>query len=191
MIRPDQWIFDPLPRRSFGLILADPPWNFKTYSDAGQGKSPSQHYGCMDHDALKALPVADLAAPHCALVMWTVWAHLQQAIELGEHWGFKFKSGGVWAKQAKTDHTKWAFSTGYYFRGASEPFLLFTIGKPRVSDRSIRNLIVGPVREHSRKPDDMHVSLEAMFPEMRKAELFARQRRDGWGGWGNEYPAAP
>jgi N6-adenosine-specific RNA methylase IME4 len=168
------------------VILCDPPWDFKTYSASGQGKSPSQHYDCIDAQNLKALPVADLAEPNCALVMWTVWAHLNEALELGSAWGFKFKSGGVWAKRAKSDPEKWAFSTGYYFRGASEPFLLFTIGRPKVADHSIRNLIVGPVREHSRKPDEMHSNLEAMFPSSRRAELFSRQRRHGWDCWGLE-----
>ena len=52
--------------------------------------------------------------------------------------------------------------------------------------RNVRNLIVAPVREHSRKPAEMHAALEAMF-EGPCAELFARgPARPGWDLWGDE-----
>ena len=45
----------------YRIILADPPWNFKTRSESGQGRSPSQHYGCMSIEDIAALPVGRLA----------------------------------------------------------------------------------------------------------------------------------
>jgi N6-adenosine-specific RNA methylase IME4 len=68
---------------------------------------------------------------------------------------------------------------------AAEFDLVGTIGKPRVRSRSIRNLIAAPVREHSRKPDQLHADLEALYAGP-YAELFARQRRPGWDAWGND-----
>jgi hypothetical protein len=53
--------FSTLPQRHHGVIYADPPWAFKTYSDKGKGKSPDNHYVCQDMDWIKSLPVADLA----------------------------------------------------------------------------------------------------------------------------------
>jgi N6-adenosine-specific RNA methylase IME4 len=50
----------------------------------------------------------------------------------------------------------------------------------------VRNLIVAPTREHSRKPDQLHADLEHMFPNMRRCELFARQQRACWDCWGDE-----
>jgi N6-adenosine-specific RNA methylase IME4 len=49
----------------------------------------------------------------------------------------------------------------------------------------VRNLIVAPVREHSRKPDDAHAMCEALF-DGPYLELFARAPRDGWMVWGNQ-----
>ena len=69
--------------------------------------------------------------------------------------------------------------------GDVEFYLVGTIGKPRVRSRSIRNLIAAPVREHSRKPDQLHADLEALYAGP-YAELFARQRRPGWDAWGND-----
>lgn len=182
---PQNWPFGRLVPQSYDVILADPPWRFENYSAEGEEKNPLAHYDCMTIDDLRALPVARLAAPNCALVMWATAPLLDKAIDLLSDWGFTYKSAGAWAKQSSSGR-KWSFGTGYCFRSAAEFFLLGTRGDPTFASRSVRNLIVAPVREHSRKPDEMHDNIEAMFPFARKCELFARQRRLGWDAWGNE-----
>jgi N6-adenosine-specific RNA methylase IME4 len=179
------WPFHGLTHGHYGLILVDLPKRFATWSAKGQGKSPSQHYACMDWTDLVILPVAGLAARNSALVMWAQWEHLKIEIGLMEAWGFAYKTGGCWAKRSETGR-KWAFSTGYTFRGACEPFLYGTRGSPKRASRSERNLIEAPVREHSRKPEEMHAVLERLFPDVPKCELFGRQSRPGWEVWGHE-----
>src|SRR5262249_62356600 len=50
-----------------------------------------------------------------------------------------------------------------------------------------RDPVTGPPRrEHSRKPDQAYELIEAMYPELPKIELFAREARSGWDAWGNE-----
>ena len=88
------WAFSPLQRGAYGAIAADPPWSFATWSKAGQGKSASQHYAVMGLDTIKALPVADLAAPDCLLLLWATQAQLHQALSVMQCWGFEFKSSG-------------------------------------------------------------------------------------------------
>jgi N6-adenosine-specific RNA methylase IME4 len=178
------WPFGDLMPMHYGVILADPPWYFRNYSAAGEVKNPAAHYDCMDLPAIKALPVGHLAAPDCALVMWDTAPMLPHALETMAAWGFTFKSAGAWAKQSSTGE-KWAFGTGYCFRSAAEFFLLGTIGKPRQMVRDVRNLIVAPVREHSRKPEAMRSACERLWPGPR-LELFARQSAPGWSAWGNE-----
>jgi len=133
---------------------------------------------------------------------------LPEALAVMEAWGFDYVSGGAWGKQSSTGN-KWQFGTGYVLRSASEPLLVGRRGKPKVQSHSIRNLIVtdtagdeftnftawiaDPVREHSRKPDDTHAMVEALFSPP-YVELFARQRRRGWTSWGNDldkFEAAP
>lgn len=183
------WPFGALQPGRYGVILADPPWRFLNRSVKGEVKNPVAHYACMSIDQLAGLPVARLAAPDCALVMWATAPLLDRAIELMRAWDFTFKSAGAWAKQSKTGE-RWAFGTGYVFRSAAEFYLVGTIGKPRVLSRSIRNLVAAPVREHSRKPDQLHADLEHLYAGPR-AELFARQQRDGWDVWGNEVDRFP
>ena len=180
------WPFGQLRPAQYRVILADPPWTFRTWSDKGLGKSAQRHYACAGPEALRALPVRELAHPEgCTLALWATAPLLPDAVATLEAWGFAFKTAGAWAKRSRTG-AAWAFGTGYLLRSAAEFFLLGTLGRPRQRVRNVRNLIVAPVREHSRKPAAMHAALEAMF-EGPCAELFARgPARPGWDLWGDE-----
>ncbi|MEC4591629.1 MT-A70 family methyltransferase [Nitrospirillum amazonense] len=178
------WPFGDLVPLRYSVILADPPWQYRLYSQKGESKAPQAHYDCMDLDAIKALPVSQLAAPDAVCVMWATAPLLPQAIETMRAWGFAYKTAGAWGKQSSTGRS-WAFGTGYVYRSAAEFWLVGTIGRPEQRSRSIRNLIVAPVREHSRKPDQMHADIEALWHGP-YCELFARQARPGWDSWGNQ-----
>jgi N6-adenosine-specific RNA methylase IME4 len=178
------WQFGNLTPLKYGLILADPPWRFFNYSVKGEAKNPVAHYDCIPTDDMLSLPVSQLAAPDCAMIMWATAPMLPDALRLLDAWGFKFKSAGAWAKQSTTG-AKWAFGPGYVFRSAAEFFIVGTIGKPKVMSRSVRNLIVAPTREHSRKPDDMHTMAESLYAGPR-CELFARESRAGWETFGDQ-----
>lgn len=173
-----------LPLFHFGAILADPPWRFSNYSPKGEAKNPVAHYDCMSLDAIKAMRVGDLAKPDSALIMWATAPMLPQALEVMAAWGFTFKTAGAWAKESKSGE-KIAFGTGYVYRSAAEFYLLGTLGNPQIKSRSVRNLIWAPVREHSRKPEQMHADVEALF-DGPYLELFARAPRTGWTVWGNQ-----
>lgn len=179
------WPFGELAEASFGLILADPAWSYLTRSDKGQGKSASRHYRTMTREELYALPVWRLAAPNCALCLWTTAPLLPMQLDLMLHWGFAYKSYGAWAKRSKTG-AKWAFGTGYWERSAAEVYLWGAIGEPRIVSHSERNLIEAPLREHSRKPEDIYAKCERLFPGVRKLDLFSRETRPGWSNWGDE-----
>lgn len=182
------WPFGDLKRHHYQLLVIDPPWVFKTYSEKGkEQKSPEVHYDCMSLDDIKALPVKDLAAEDAVVFLWTTWPILAsgQALDVLHAWGFTPKTGGHWHKTTK--HGKIAFGTGYLVRCASEPWLLATQGDPRkFLSKSARNAIVGPVREHSRKPEEAFAWFDLFAPRVSRCELFARQRREGWDVWGNE-----
>jgi N6-adenosine-specific RNA methylase IME4 len=179
--------------RLYGVILADPPWRFESWDGKDAAKGPGGHYGLMGLDDIKALPVAELAADDCVCVMWAVQAMVPAAFDLMEAWGFTPKTTGAWLKLTKNsppedaeEAMRLAFGTGYIFRSAAEFYVYGTRGKPKQAVKNVRNAIVAPVREHSRKPDQMHADLERMFPGVAKVELFARQRRPGWDCWGNQ-----
>lgn len=173
------------PKSQHALIYCDPPWKYEMYSAAGEDKSPQKHYPCMDLDEMKALrdDLLFATAPNAAMVMWTTFAFLPAALDLMAHWGFTYKTGGVWHKMTEND--KSAFGTGYILRSTCEPFLIGTLGAPKIKNRATRNLFTSLRREHSRKPDEMYTLIERLF-DGPYLELFARTTRPGWTSWGNQ-----
>jgi N6-adenosine-specific RNA methylase IME4 len=181
--------FDGLEAGAARVILCDPPWAFKTYSEKDISKSPQGQYACMTLDDIKALPVSSLAHPAgCWLVMWCTSPMLDQGFEVMRAWGFSYKTQGQWVKLTKNG--KPAFGTGYVYRSASEPWLVGSIGKPRQLVKNVRNVIQARVREHSRKPDIMRATIERQWPGL-YVELFARQEFPGWSVWGNQTDRFP
>lgn len=179
-----QTLIDLRPAEGFGLIMADPPWLFKTRSPKGvTAKGAGGQYACTGLDWIKGLPVVDLAARDCILWLWATNPMLPQAFEVMQAWGFTFKTAGHWSK--KTVNGKQAFGTGYILRCAGEPFLIGTRGAPKTA-RNIRSVIEGPIRQHSRKPDEAFAAAEALYPDVARLEVFSRQPRTGWAVWGNE-----
>lgn len=188
------WPFGEIQPFSAGTILIDPPWDFATYSEAGQEKSPSKHYDTMTVEQLAAMPVGHLASPDgCWMVMWVTGPTGGIAPLLMEHWGFEYRTEGSWAKQSTTGK-KWAFGPGYIFRGCAEFYIVGKMGEASLNTqpgaKSVRNIIVAPAREHSRKPEQMHADIEARFPGP-YVEIFGRQRRAGWQVFGNETDKFP
>lgn len=171
------------PMFQYGMIMADPPWLFRNWSAAGEGKNATSHYTCTPLEWIKSLRVSDLAERDCVLWLWATNPMLPQALEVMAAWGFTFKTAGHWSK--KTRHGKQAFGTGYILRSAGEPFLIGTIGKPKCT-RGVRSVIEAKVREHSRKPEEAFAAAEALRPDVRRIELFSRQERAGWDVMGNE-----
>jgi N6-adenosine-specific RNA methylase IME4 len=195
--------FHGLPRGHYGAILADPPWRFRTWNKAtaikrrggdshGTNVCASVHYSTMAIEDIAALPVADLCAPNTALFLWSCWPTLQDAFDLIEAWGFEYKTCAFdWIKahagqlDMLRDDTDALMGMGYWTRSNSEPCLLATRGKPKRLNADVRQGIIEPRREHSRKPDCVHERIERLVggPYL---ELFARQSRPGWTTWGNE-----
>ena len=171
--------------KKYGVIYADPPWYFKTYSNKGKDKSPEKHYSCMSLSDIISLPVSELAKDDAVLLMWVVDPLLDQAFKVIDAWGFKYKTVGFTC--AKTNRTKMGFFTGlgYWTRGNPEMCLLATKGKPKRISKSVPQLVVSERREHSRKPDIMYNHVENLL-QGPYVELFARTKRPGWDSWGNQ-----
>lgn len=172
------------PVGGFGMIMADPPWHYEMRSEKGETKSPQSHYRTMSIDEIKALPVEALAAPNCMLWLWAVGPMLPEALIVMRSWGFTYKTQGQWAKVTKNGRQ--SFGTGYILRNAGEPFLIGTRGEPRTESKSVRNVILGRVREHSRKPEEAYRAAELLMPDVRRLDLFSRASRPGWVNWGDE-----
>lgn len=191
--------FDQLPKNHFGAILADPPWRFEVWSgetavkrrdSSGTNVSNAVHYQTMTMREIARLPVEELAAENCVLFMWAVWPTIDEALKIIDAWGFEYKTCAFsWMKgdpyKLFADEQTPSMGMGYWTRANTEPCLLAVRGKPKRLDAGVRQGIISPRREHSRKPDEIHGRVERLVagPYL---EMFARAPRDGWTVWGNQ-----
>lgn len=82
-----------------------------------------------------------------------------------------------------------SFGMGRLFRQTHEIALIGTNNNgiyKLLKNKSQRSVSNAPNLKHSAKPDDIQKSLELMFPDTTKLELFARRKLDGWTCLGNE-----
>ncbi len=177
-------------------ILADCAWHFQTFSGRGEGKSAIQHYDVQDLEAIKALPIRNLAADDCALFLWMLDWCPKWALEVIEAWGFEHKTtaftwiklieghDGVPRQGGVISDNDFHFGPGHWTRANPEDNWLATRGNPKRFDAGVRQLIVAPVMEHSRKPD-VHERIERLV-DGPYLELNARRARPGWVCWGDE-----
>lgn len=184
--------FEDVPKHQHRVILADPDWEFKTFSEKGKGKSPDRHYldgKTSPVDTIASQPIKDLIHPEGAvLFMWVTWPHIFSATQVLDAWGFQY-SGLAWEWDKFNPETgKRAFGGGYITRKNLEPCIVartpnFKVKEHRKS-QSVRDLIRSPRREHSRKPDEQYRWIEELF-DGPYLELYARQEWPGWdaAGW--------
>lgn len=178
--------------QKFATIYADPPWRFQNRT----GKVAPEHkrlnrYDTMDLEAIKEMPVEEIAAEKSHLYLWVPNALLPDGLEVMKAWGFEYKGNIVWEKVRK-DGMPDGRGVGFYFRNVTE-ILLFGIrgdnNRTLAPARSQVNLIRTMKREHSRKPDEIIPIIERCSPGP-FIELFARGDREGWAMWGNQADAS-
>lgn len=185
----------------YGAILADPPWRWESWGKyRGQraglapkgSRSTDNHYETQETDEIKDLPISDLAAKNCVLFLWVTWPMLPEGLDTMASWGFSYKTCAfAWIKADVSqidlfrDDADADMLLGYWTRANSEVCLLGTKGQPKRLDAGVRQGIIEPRRQHSRKPSCVHRRIERLVagPYL---ELFARERVPGWDAWGNE-----
>ena len=162
----------------YDVILADPPWQ---YDHDIKGGEVERHYKTMRLEDVCALDVPGLSHDATVLFLWATAPKLLEAMRVMEAWGFKYTTCAVWDKLR--------IGRGYYFRGQHE---LLLVGKrkktlcPRVPNRWPTSVLQEKRGQHSKKPTVAYEAIEFMYPEARRIELFARERRVGWDAWGDE-----
>lgn len=171
-----------LGQKRYGVIYADPPWQFEPYSrETGMDRSAENHYGCLETDAICAMEIP--AAEDCVLFLWRTAAMNEDALKVMRSWGFKYKSEWIWGKPKK--------GTGYWSFNQHEVLMIGTRGRPvaPAPGQQPASLQILPVGRHSEKPLVFHRIIEKMFPHTPKIDMFARKFRRGWDAFGNELPA--
>jgi N6-adenosine-specific RNA methylase IME4 len=193
--------FAGLPQRAFRTIAADAPQEFRSYtalqvSNPGSRRDVERHYPTMSIEEIAQLPVRDLVHPEGAhLWLWVTGPNLMRAPEILKGWGFWYSSlGFVWVKLQRRFEQQPLFGLterdffcglGLTTRHCAELCLLARAGSPRRLAKDVRELVIAPRRQHSRKPAEAFARMER-YGAGPRIELFARETRPGWVSWGNE-----
>lgn len=198
-------VFDGLALGQYRALVVDPPWHFRArtalqMSNWTSRRDAEKHYPVMGIDDIKALPVKDLAAKDAHLFLWATGPCLRQAFDVIEAWGFRYSAiAFTWIKLKRsfdarqlrvlpTAESDLHVGLGLTTRKNAEFCLLGRRGNAHRNAKDVREIIMAPVREHSRKPDEAAARIER-YCDGPYVELFARHRRPGWDSWGNELPA--
>ncbi len=164
------------PKGEYDIILADPPWKYE-FAETTM-RAVENHYPTMDLVQIKNLKIP--SADNAVLLLWTPAPKLEEALDVMQAWGFKYRTNAVWDKEI--------IGMGYWFRSQHELLLVGVKGEyhPPLPEHRDSSVIRERRREHSKKPVAIHKIIEKMFPSGKYIELFARDRREGWEVWGNE-----
>ena len=172
---------DPEPVETYETIVLDPPWPMvKIERDV----APNQvifDYPTMSEDELRGFraTVDKMAAADCHLFMWTTQKFLPLALELIEHYGFRYVLTMVWHKAG-----------GFQPFGLPQYNCEFVVyarkGTPKfVTTQGFFCCLNGPRREHSRKPDEFYDIIRLVTGGPR-IDVFSREAREGFAQYGNE-----
>ncbi len=175
----------------YSVIYADPPWSYRVWSSKGAGRSAENHYPTMSIEDIRALPVAELADKDCALFLWVTFPTLREAMTVLDAWGFTYKTVAfVWIKENRqTPSLFWGL--GYWTRSNAEVCILATKGSPKRFSAGVHQVIMSPIEQHSKKPDETRDRIVKLMGDVPRVELFARQTAPGWDVWGNEVTCTP
>jgi len=170
--------------KKYNIIYADPAWEYKDKANAGK-RGACHKYSVMKSCDIRDLPIKEIAEKDSILFLWVTMPKLNECFEVIKSWGFEYKTCAfVWVKQSK--HGKEFIGMGRWTRANAELCLIATKGKPKRVDASIRQIVNTPIREHSRKPDEVRDLIVKLCGDLPRVELFARQKTEGWDVWGNQ-----
>jgi N6-adenosine-specific RNA methylase IME4 len=176
----------------YDVLVVDPPWN--------QGKTgkrsvrPNQtvdlDYQTMSKEDLLSLPVPLWSAERSFLWLWATNSKdretgepiLRSSFDLMASWGFRYYTMVTWNKktgpcpfgpyQVITEHVLFGYKGKALFSNQ-------ILGKMQTCFTEAPTL-------HSVKPDSFYQQVARYFPGKR-LDVFARQVREGYDGWGAEY----
>lgn len=174
--------------QNYEIIYADPPWS-QTKGNARKCR-PNQTKE-LDY---KTMSVSDCFATMRGffedtkeqhnVFMWTIDKYLHETEQEMAALGYSLHARMIWDKEN-------GVAPAFTVRFSHEYLLWFyKKGKMLMPSEQTRGKYQTVLREkstkHSKKPECAYKMLEEMFPDARKIELFARNRREGWDSFGDE-----
>lgn len=192
----------------YKLGLLDPPWEYdnKQKNDPARGGIT---YPTMSMEELYNIPLGNAFEEDSSLVVWVTFPKLMDTyyekyspLSIIRNWGYRPVTAlFVWIKTNKKatipleedldDFNEFYSGLGRYTNSNAEIAVIARRGKALDRlDKSVKQLIISPIRGHSEKPREQYSRLERLFGNIPRVELFARKQNpppEGWDATGLDY----
>lgn len=186
----------------YEIIYADPPWEYKVWNEdkkLAHGVA-KRHYQTMNIKDICRLPIKFIANDNCKLFLWMTPPCLSEALQVIKAWGFEYRTiAFAWVKINKRQSLEQSsflpvnsiddsFGIGHWTASNIELCLgaLRPGGVLNRQSKSVRQIVLAPGREHSRKPDEVRDRIVELLGDLPRIELFAREKAGKWDAWGDE-----
>lgn len=172
----------------YNLILADPPW--KQTKGGKKRVRPVSSGTKLDYPVCSLDEIKhhlELATKHTSensiLFLWTIDKYLFEAQQIAESLGYKLHARMIWNKVT-------GIPAAFTVRYGHEYLLYMYKGKlvPVAKEErgKIHTVFLEKTTKHSKKPEISFEIINRLYPNLKKLEMYARQKRTGWDCWGNE-----
>jgi N6-adenosine-specific RNA methylase IME4 len=167
------------PSGLFDVIVIDPPWAYDE-KKPGESYDPDGRRASNPYPEMSLEEIAEIdlpAADDCVLWLWTTHKFMRHSFNLLDGWGFQDKAIVTWVKDR--------MGLGSWLRSQSEFCIMAVKGRPIIQLSNQTTIVHGPLREHSRKPDEFYDMVDSLCVG-RKIDWFSRETRTGWVQFGND-----
>jgi N6-adenosine-specific RNA methylase IME4 len=165
----------------FRVIYADPAWSYNDKQETPQLGGAAKHYDTMSISELCQLPVKNISEKNSVLFLWVTSPLLEDAFQVINAWGFKYKTSFIWDK---VKH-----NMGHYNSVRHEILLIATKGSCVPDNKKLYDSVQCIERNdnHSEKPIEFLNIIDDIYQYGNKIEMFCRKiKKQNWYGWGNE-----
>ena len=168
----------PCPVGVYSTVVIDPPWPMVKIEREVRENQVGFDYPTMSLEDITALPIPGLLADDAWVLLWTTQKFLPSCFGLLEAWGLGYRWTMVW-------HKPGGYQAYNYPQFNGEFVVVGAKGNPRLLDAKAFNAVFeAPRGAHSEKP-------QAFYDLVGRTlglglDMFARSKREGWMGWGDE-----
>jgi N6-adenosine-specific RNA methylase IME4 len=168
----------PTPKGLYDVVVIDPPWPMQKIEREVRPNQVEFEYPTMSLEEIAAMKIP--SADNCHLFCWTTQKFLPWTIDVLDDWGFRYVLTMVWHKTG-----------GFQPIGLPQYNCEFIVygrkGSPSFRDtKAFPCCFEAPRGRHSEKPQEFYDVISRVAAGKR-IDMFSRQERTGYKGWGNEH----
>jgi len=172
----------------FSVLKIDPPWLKKKggLRKVRPNQGRSLDYETMSIDKIFELLDTEIfnnTTENHAVFMWTIEQYLNDCDKYMEQRGYRRHCRFIWDK---TNGVAPAFTVRYSHEYLIWYYKYKMIPIAKEQQGKFMTVFSEKTREHSRKPNYAYKKVEALYPNENKIDVFSREKREGWGQFGNQ-----